>query len=270
MVAASFPGVVVVRNGTNRGFAAANNQAAALARGRYLFFLNNDTLVPAGALRRLRDYARAHPEAGLIGPRLRDGRGRTQLSFRARPTAGALLHRLSLLRWTGLFRGAYRRYRARGSALAGTRSVEVLMGAALFVRRRVFRACGPWDEGYVFGGEDMDLCARVARNFAVVYHPDVEITHYGRVSSRQRNGYAHTHTVVGITRFLRRSGCPRPALWCYKVGLTLDAPLQGAGHALQWLWRCGRGQHAKARRSWRGLCAIGHFLTRGLVAFWKA
>src|SRR5437764_13551994 len=108
MVARAFPHVRLIRNPANRGFACANNQAAARARGRYLFFLNNDTVVPPGTLRRLLDYAHAHPQVGMVGPKLRDAQGQAQVSYRQRPTASTLLHRTSLLRWTGLLRGAYR------------------------------------------------------------------------------------------------------------------------------------------------------------------
>jgi GT2 family glycosyltransferase len=269
MVAREFPHVVLVRNRDNRGFSAANNQAAARARAPYLFFLNNDTLVPPGALRRLRDYARQRPEIGLIGPRLCDERGRPQLSFRSRPTVGAVLHRLNVLRWTGLFRRAYRNYRGRDGDLTTTRRVEVLMGAALFMPRRVFRLCGPWDESYVFGGEDIDLCARVGQRFDVIYHPDIEIIHYGRVSSRQHIGYAYAQTLIGITHFLGRNGS-RPAVWFYKAGLTLEAPLEWLKHAGRYLWCRLRGRDAKAERSRFALRGLSHFLAHDLFAFWKA
>ena len=197
MVVREFPEVILERNPTNRGFASANNQAAARARGRYLFFLNNDTLVPPGSLRKLVDYARAHPEVGMIGPRLKDARGRTQISYRLRPTVGTLLHRTSLLRWTGLFRRAYRRYRRDFDAQT-TRPVEVLMGAAVLLPREVFLACGRWDERFLFGGEDLDLSYQVGRSYPVVYHPQVEIIHYGRTSTRQHIGYASAQMIVGF------------------------------------------------------------------------
>src|SRR5262249_10506204 len=95
LVEQEFPEVILVRNDTNRGFSRANNQAAARARGRYLFFLNNDTQVPPGAVGRLYAFALDHPEAGLIGPRLRGPRGEAQVSYRLRPTMATLLHRTS-------------------------------------------------------------------------------------------------------------------------------------------------------------------------------
>src|SRR5216683_8056729 len=111
VIAREFPEVKLVRNTHNRGFSRANNQAAALAVGRYLFFLNNDTLVPPGTLGQLVAYANTHPEVGMIGPRLRAADGRYQASYRPRPTLGALLYRTNLFRLTGLFRGAYHRFR---------------------------------------------------------------------------------------------------------------------------------------------------------------
>src|SRR5436190_959416 len=99
MVAAEFPQVRLVRNAANRGYAVACNQAAALARGRFLFFVNNDTEIPAATLRRLLDHA-ANAEVGMIGPRLREPGGAVQISYRRRPTIRALLHKTSILRWT--------------------------------------------------------------------------------------------------------------------------------------------------------------------------
>ena len=270
MVAVQFPEVILIRNDENRGFARGNNQAAARATGRYLFFLNNDTLVPERSLSKLLDFAQAHPEAGVIGPCLRGGDGQVQVSVRKRPTVAALLHHTMLFRWTNLFRRAYRAYRGRGQDLTTTHAVEVLLGAALFLRREVFAECGPWDERYTFGGEDIDLCTRIGRRYQAVYHPDVEITHFGRVSTRQHIGFAHSNTVNGITRFLRRSGTPRPALWLYKTALTLDAPLQWLRHGVNYLSQRLRGRSRQAAKSLLALRGAGHFLTRGLLGFWPA
>jgi GT2 family glycosyltransferase len=269
MVAEEFPEVLLLRNPDNAGFARANNQAAARACGRHLFFLNNDTEVPPETLRQLLDYAEAHPEAGLVAPRLRDGRGRVQRSCRNRPTVAALLHRTWLFRWTGLFRSAYRRCGGRGENLEETRPVEVVMGAALFVRREPFAAAGGWDEGYTFGGEDIDLCTQIGRHHAVIYFPEAEVLHYGRASSRLHPGYAHSNTVVGITRFLRRSGTPTWALFGYKLALTLDAPLQWLFLAARYACQRLRGSRRSAARTLLTLRGLGHFLCRGLFGLWR-
>jgi GT2 family glycosyltransferase len=270
MVEQEFPDVILFRNATNLGFARANNQAARRAQGRYLFFLNNDTVVPPDSLRRLLDFAEAHPEVGMVGPRLRDVQGQWQVSYRKRPTMATLLHRTSLLRWTGLLRGEYRRYRRQEFDPHSLRQVDVLMGAAVLLPREVFFGCGAWDEDFVFGGEDLDLSLRVKRRSAVVYLPSVEVMHVGRVSTRQHIGFASTQMAIGFVRYFRKAGYPWPALAAYKLAVTLDAPLQFLGKGVQYLWRRLHGRRAKAEKSllaWRGL---GHFLARGLVAFWRA
>jgi GT2 family glycosyltransferase len=270
MVARDFPEVVLIRNTINTGFAHANNQAARQARGQYLFFLNNDTVVPPGALGRLFDFAERHPEVGMIGPRLRDGNGQAQVSYRQRPTLATLLHRTSLLRWTGLLRESYRRYRREEFDPDSTRPVEVLMGAAMFLPRAIFFLCGGWDEDFTFGGEDMDLSVRVGRRLQVVYHPSVEITHYGRVSTRQHIGYASSNMVIGFARYLRKSGSTSLGMLAYKVVVTLDVPIQAALKGAQYLWRRLTGQQEKAEKSLLAFRGLSYFLTHGLGEFWRA
>src|SRR5207245_5288385 len=133
-------------------------------------------VVPQVAIRTMVQYADAHPKVGMIGPRLRDGEGRLQASYRCRPTLAALLHRTSLLRWTGLLHHAYRRYRRQRFDPNYSGKVELLIGAAVLLPHRVFIECGPWDEGYIFGGEDLHLSTSVGRKYDLVYLPSVEIT----------------------------------------------------------------------------------------------
>ncbi|MFO0881306.1 MAG: glycosyltransferase family 2 protein [Gemmataceae bacterium] len=270
MVAREFPRVRLVRNPTNVGFARGCNQAARLARGRYLFFLNNDTVLPRETLARLVRFSREQPDAGLIGPRLRDGKGRIQCSARCRPSVAALMHRLALLRWTGLFRRAYSRYRGREEGGEQPRAVEVLMGAALLMPRRLYRQVGGWDEGYTFGGEDIDLCTRVARSHRVIYHPGIEILHLGRVSSRLHAGFATAHTLVGITRSVRQGGASRLALLLYKLAFTLDLPLRLTGQLIRLGWGHLRGRERVVARARGELAGFAYFLRHALVSFWKA
>jgi GT2 family glycosyltransferase len=270
MVADEFPEVRLQRNGTNVGFARANNQAARLARGRYLFFLNNDTVLPNDTLQRLLAFAQKQPHAGMIGPLLRDGEGKVQSSYRLRPTIGTLLHRTWLLRWTGLLRHSYQRYRRQDGDLETSRPVEVLMGAAILLPREVFFECGGWDDEYHFGGEDLDLCYRVGQRYPLLFHPDVEITHLGRVSTRLHISFVSTKIAVGFVRYLRKTGASPSALVVYKAMITIDAPLQWLSKAVQYLWRRLRGRRDKAARSLVVMRGWQHFLCRGLVAFWRA
>jgi N-acetylglucosaminyl-diphospho-decaprenol L-rhamnosyltransferase len=270
VVAADFPRVRLIRNAENVGYARACNQAARAARGRYLFFLNNDTVIPRGALRRLVERARATPGLGLLGPRLRDGKGRVQRSVRARPCVSALCHRVTFLRWTGLFRTAHDGFRGE-ERRDQPHPAEVLMGAALLMPRRVWGQVGGWSEAYTFGGEDIDLCLRVAdAGLAVVHDPTTAIVHLGRVASRRHPGYALGKTLVGHTRSLRTAGSAGWAIAAYKLAFTLDVPLRLAVLSGRWLLGRLRGRERSSQRAWLDLVGLTRFVRDDLLAFWGA
>jgi N-acetylglucosaminyl-diphospho-decaprenol L-rhamnosyltransferase len=270
MIANEFPEVVLVRNSANEGFARASNRAALESSGGYLFFLNNDTVVPPMGLAQLLDYAKAHPEVGLIGPRLRDSDGAFQISYRRRPTVGALLHRTLLLRWTGLFARSYRAYRRGGYDPEHRGPVDLLMGAAVLMPRRVFDNGGKWDEDFTFGGEDLELAARVGQKYSVHFVRDVDITHHGRVSSRINVGFSTESVAIGYVQYLRKTGSATRSLFLYKVIVTLDAPLQLIAAGLQFASRRLRGRKTKASKSLLAARGLAHFLRFSLPRFWRA
>jgi GT2 family glycosyltransferase len=186
------------------------------------------------------------------------------------PTLSTFLHRTTLLRWTGLLRQAYHRYRRWDFDPDTTRPVEVLMGAAMFIPRHVFVEAGGWDEDFTFGGEDAELSARIGRDYPLVFHPEVEITHFGRASTRRHIGFATTQMMAGFARYLRKCGYSRGAMLFFKTVVTLDAPVSFIAKAVQHLWRRVTGRAEKADKSLLAMRGFGHFLTSGLIPFWKA
>jgi N-acetylglucosaminyl-diphospho-decaprenol L-rhamnosyltransferase len=137
-----FPGVRFVQNTANRGFGAANNQVLPQCGGRYLLFLNPDTLLRPGALSAMVAFMDSHPHIGLAGPRLvyPDGTPQESLSYRYLGQKYAL----------ELFKG-----------LNG--DIAWVMGASMIARAGVIRQVGGFDESFFLYGEEEDLCLRIRR-----------------------------------------------------------------------------------------------------------
>jgi N-acetylglucosaminyl-diphospho-decaprenol L-rhamnosyltransferase len=269
-VARAYPEVRLVRNDINRGFAAANNQAVQLARGDYLFFLNNDTVVPPVALAPLVDFLDAQPEVVLVGPRLVGCDGRRQIAHRRQPTVATFLHRTWLFRLTSLYRKGYHDYRRQPSDVQWPCAVEVLMGAALLISRKRFEELGGWDEGFTFGGEDLDLCWRARRLGLVMHDPRVTIVHVGSASTKDNIGFASPNILAGFARYFRKAGATPRELLVYKLAVTIDAPVQIVVKSLRMIWRRLWGRRRAAAKSWNDVRGAAAFLRRGLGALWKA
>ncbi len=186
MVRAEFPDVHLLVNQGNLGFSRANNQAIALSQSRYVFLLNSDAFVHPHALSELAAYADAHPEAGILGPRVLNPNGTLQYSCRRFPTLGAGVFRNTYL--GRLFpRNKYAQdYLMTDFDHQSVRAVDWVSGCAMFIRRALINDIGALDERFFMYCEDVDLCLRAGQAHApVVYVPQALVTHaIGRSSDK--------------------------------------------------------------------------------------
>ncbi len=163
---AGVTGAKVWRNARNLGFGPANNQGAAMARGRHLLLLNSDAWVRPGWLAPLVDIADAEPTVAAVAPKLLYPDARLQ-------EAGSIVWRDARVRQYGdgdipnrpeyLFR----------------RTVDYASAACLLVRRSAFIAVGGFDPRFApMYCEDVDLCLALAAGPGrVVYQPRSVVEH---------------------------------------------------------------------------------------------
>ena len=293
MVAAEFPAVRLFANAENVGFTRGNNQGLAVARGRYVFFLNPDTEVVGDALVTMVAYLDTHPEVGALGPQLRYGDGSLQSSRRRFPTFATSLFESTPLAWHWPANPWARRYRMedqeagitpkvrragdqgsgvtptvrraggqddRGTAVATGQQVDWLVGAALMVRREVLAQVGGFDEGYFMYSEELDLCRRIKEaGWQIVYLPTAQIIHHEGKSSEQVVAARHIRFQTSKVRYFRKFHGPFQAE-ALRVFIL-------ASFAVEWLFEAGKwllGSRRSLRRE--RMAAYGKLLRSGLVS----
>jgi GT2 family glycosyltransferase len=177
-----FPGVRVVEQ-ENRGLAAGWNVGVAATDGRYVLLLNSDAWLHEGAAAALVGFADEHPEAAVVGPRLRNTDGSLQRSVRGFPTLWRLATEYFFLRKFAPRSRALNAFYGNGFDYRGVHESESLMGACLLVRRAAIDAVGPADEDYFLFSEETDWCYRFRRaGWQVLFVPWAEATHVGGAS----------------------------------------------------------------------------------------
>jgi GT2 family glycosyltransferase len=145
-----------IMNETNLGFAKGMNQGLAAAKGRYVAFCNNDTILPAGWAAKLVETAEAHPRAAIVVPALTAARN--EATVRTEP----------------------------GEAIEIIDPFAAPPAAVVYVARAdVIEALGAWGEEYeIASGEDVDLCFKVwVNDLDIVYDQRVLVDHIGKGSA---------------------------------------------------------------------------------------
>ncbi len=187
MVREKFPQVRLIANKENLGFSKANNQAIRRAVGRYVLLLNPDTVVEDDTLTRVVRFMDEHPDAGALGVKMLDGRGRfLPESKRGLPKPGVAFCKIfglsALFPKSKLFSQYHLGYLDKDQ----THQVDVLSGAFMLLRKEALEKTGLLDEAFFMYGEDVDLSYRITQaGYRNYYYPGTRIIHYKGESTRK-------------------------------------------------------------------------------------
>jgi len=159
------PDAKIIEQDRNGGFAAGCAVGASVARGRWLLFLNPDTVIAADAVQALLGCAAGRPSAGIIGGRFVDENGNADLtSWWGKPSLWSAtcfaLGLNSLLAGIPLFNPEAPRPWISPDEV---RAVPVVSGAFMLVRRDLWHEFGGFDPAFFMYGEDADFCLRAVK-----------------------------------------------------------------------------------------------------------
>jgi GT2 family glycosyltransferase len=184
MVKKEFPNVILLDNKKNLGFSKGNNVGVKYAKGRYVLFLNPDTVTREHTLETMVKFMDEHPDAGAATCKLEMLSGDIDYSsHRGFPTPWNSFCYFSGL--TKIFPTShiFAGYTQGWADMNAIHEVDCISGAFMIIPRKVGEEVGWWDEDYFFNGEDIDLCFEIrAAGYKIYYVPTVSILHYNGVS----------------------------------------------------------------------------------------
>lgn len=247
---AASPGVQVIRNRHNLGFARASNIGAQAADGDYILFLNPDCLLEPGAIQALLDAFHTRPHVGMVGGLLTNPDGSEQGGARrAVPTPWrSFVRAFGLSAFSSRYPRLFSDYSLHKEPLPEAPiEVEAISGACMMASREAMAEIGLMDEEYFMHCEDLDWCMRFRRaGWSLLFVPGARMVHHKGHCSKSRPIFVEWNKHRGMLRFYRkffRHQYPGLLMWLVAVGVWLRFSLAAGYFMARRLGRrCGLGR----------------------------
>jgi len=202
-----FPHVKVTKNGRNAGFGFSNNEAAKLATGEFLLFLNPDMRVEDGSLNKMVEWMRSHPEVGLASCKLVDEHGNINKDAQPRRFPGLFDQLVIILKIPHVFPSVLNKYLFKDFDPNKEQEVESVRGSFMIMRREVYQKLGwAFDPRYFIWFEDVDTCREVKRlGYKVFYTPVIYCVDYvGQTFKKQPSSMKQKWFMQSMVKYFKK------------------------------------------------------------------
>ena len=177
--------VSFIESPSNNGFAAGNNLALKIAKGKYQLLLNSDTIVWKDTLESIYNYMESHSDVGACGCQVLLKSGE--------------LDKACKRSFPNVKNSFFRLFHVPNNSKDdnynldlpddGIYEIDCLTGAFMFMRKEALDEVGFLDETFFMYGEDIDLCYRIKKaGWKIIYYGESKITHFkGQSSKKQKS-----------------------------------------------------------------------------------
>ena len=175
-IQALYPAVITIRSDINKGFSGGNNIGIRVAKGSYLFLINNDTYIESDNISYLIERLESRPEIGGVSPKIRFAFPPRNIQF-----AGYTPLTSITLRNEGIGFGC-----PDNGSFDTPQTTPYLHGAAMLVKREVVEKAGMMPEIFFLYYEELDWCTHMTRaGYELWYEPRCTVFHKESQSTGQ-------------------------------------------------------------------------------------
>ena len=201
-----FHNIKFIKNEKNLGFAAANNQGIKLSKGKYILFLNNDTVFFENTIKKIFDFVESIDRPVFVGCQLLNSDNSHQESVVEFPniwntfTENFFLYKM--FPKSKVFNKYYQNFQIHENPI----EVDVIKGAFMFCDADAVKNLNGFDERFFFYSEETDLCYRFKKIHGgkVILFPSCKIYHYGGTKDNEYNWFRIKNLSVGKIQFYQK------------------------------------------------------------------